>query len=259
MPIFGVATWPFSRSGSCRWALHAGRRRLRSKAPRPGWGWGWYGRCAITDISMTSHAQSRRTFVNHVTPLSACSGRGRARSFPADSSLTADRQDHGGLGPRSPAHLSRTRATPLGQAIRRPGSDARLGSRPSREPAPGPTSALPRRDGGGPPGRGVMGPIAAAPLTCPASPAHLSRTRATPLGQAIRRPGSDARLALGHRGSQRRGQLPRSRAATGGVPPRPGGDGTHRRWVPRHSERPPDQIRNQWLSLTESQNTKSGI
>src|SRR5947208_2654475 len=37
------------------------------------------------------------------------------------------------------------------------------------------------------------------------------------------------------------------------------GHGTRRRRVPRYSERPPEQIRNQWLSLTESQNTRSGI
>jgi hypothetical protein len=55
--------------------------------------------------------------------------------------------------PRSPPlicpSLAYVRATPALYGIRRHGPDARIGSRPSQEPGPGPTSALPRRGTGG--------------------------------------------------------------------------------------------------------------
>jgi Cation transporter/ATPase, N-terminus len=54
---------------------------------RGGWRGGRYWQSPIHYTLVTSHSASR-TFVNHVNRVSACSGRGKTRSMPADKSLT---------------------------------------------------------------------------------------------------------------------------------------------------------------------------
>jgi len=49
---------------------------------------GFIGGSSIGYTLMTLHSPSSKTFVNHVSRCSACSGRERRRSRPADKSFT---------------------------------------------------------------------------------------------------------------------------------------------------------------------------
>jgi hypothetical protein len=129
----------------------------------------------------------------------------------------------------------RTPGSPLGHRRNRgpgqfrapgrdPGSDARLGSRPSQEPRTGANfrAPAPQAPGGGTPTQGVMGPTPWRPhLPAP----HCARAR--PPRTAIGGPAPTLGSPLGHRGNRGpSGQSPRSRAATPAeVPPRAGQGG----------------------------------
>jgi hypothetical protein len=144
----------------------------------------------------------------------------------------------------------RARDPPARTAIHDPGSDARLGDWPSREPAPGPMSApfVPCRGTGEgfPPVRGGDGTHAVPPPPYP----HCSLARACETRSDGRPPPrlrrSDRLSAIaGNRGPGPTSALPR-RDPGGGSPT--GGLGSHPpARVPRYSEKPPEQMKNQWV------------